>query len=217
MYRVFDTKGDTSQLTVEWTRHPSDLDNSTSNFSNHTEVSNGSLNASITVWDLKITDFGNYEVVVCSNCTCNSTVFHLYYIECDPQDVPQPYPTFTKKVIAEPALQQIEQLEVTFMGSTSTFDYPTAWDRDHENDDICNESAESDLQSNLFSCNRTENTFGNCSFTANLYIYKPTYTSSGNYTVQAVGGGSGGSSQIATYELSEFHAYNTSFLTPKQG
>ena len=214
MYRVFDTKGDTSQLTVEWTRHPSDLDNSTSNFTNHTEVTNSSLNASITVWDLKITDFGNYEVMVCSNCTCNSTVFHLYYNKCNPQHVPQPAQTFTKKVIAEPALQQIEQLEVTFMGSTSTFDYPTAWDRDHENDDICNESAESDLQSNLFSCNRTENTFGNCSFTANLYIYKPTYKSSGNYTVQAVGGGS---SQIATYELSEFRAYNTSFLTPKQG
>ncbi|CAI8037126.1 hypothetical protein GBAR_LOCUS20768 [Geodia barretti] len=43
-----------------------------------------------------------------------------------------------------------------------------------------------------------EQPYGNCSFTANLYIRNPTYKDSGNYTVEAVGTGN---SSCAMYEL----------------
>ena len=194
MYRVFLTEGNASKLNVTWSREPASLYDSASNFSNNTVISSGSLNASLSLWDLKLhPDFGNYKLQVCSNCTCNSTIFILYLFECDPQKLPQPVDSYHQKVIAETSLPSTLTLYMVFVGLPGTFYSSTSWD--HGNSDVCIEPDYN--KSHPFNCNRKA--YGNCSFTANLYILNPRLSNAGNYTVQATIPGN--SSRKATYEL----------------
>ena len=193
MYRVFHTESDVMELNITWTRLPSPLDHSISNFSNHTVFSNSSLNASLTMRDLKVyPDYGNYNVRVCSNCTCANTTFILYLFNCVPENLPQPVQKYQRTVIAETALEATQWLYTAFVGPPGRFYYSTTWS--HGSKDVCDEDDPN--KSHSFNCTRTA--YGNCSFTANLYIRNPTYKDSGNYTVEAVGTGN---SSCAMYEL----------------
>jgi hypothetical protein len=88
---------------------------------------------------------------------------------------------YRKTSIADPG-PTVLYIYAVFNGSTSTFFYPTDWT--HNGKDICIEGAR---PSSKFSCNRT--LLGNCTFSANLYIYGYSSRDSGNYTVQAIGSG----------------------------
>ena len=189
MYRVFHTKGDVGELSTTWNRIPSALDHSTSNFStNITVVSNRTLNASLTLWDLKLfPDYGNYNVRVCSNCTCANITFILYLFECEPEDLPEPVLNYSKTVIAETALEATQLLYVVFMGQPNRFYSFTTWS--HGSGEICNEGDVN--KSHHLNCDRTIH--GNCSFTES--IYPQSYVSGFRKLY------SRGSSSQATYEL----------------
>ncbi|CAI8037127.1 hypothetical protein GBAR_LOCUS20768 [Geodia barretti] len=152
MYRVFHTESDVMELNITWTRLPSPLDHSISNFSNHTVFSNSSLNASLTMRDLKVyPDYGNYNVRVCSNCTCANTTFILYLFNCVPENLPQPVQKYQRTVIAETALEATQWLYTAFVGPPGRFYYSTTWS--HGSKDVCDEDDPN--KSHSFNCTRT--------------------------------------------------------------
>jgi hypothetical protein len=182
MYRDFLTEGDTNGLKISWFREPSSLSSSTGRYRTNNTLSKGGVRASIRLWHLMLfPDVGSYTVTVCSNCTCNKTTFILQLFKCDPSVLPQPLMQYRKTSIADPG-PTVLYIYAVFNGSTSTFFYPTDWT--HNGKDICIEGAR---PSSKFSCNRT--LLGNCTFSANLYIYGYSSRDSGNYTVQAIGSG----------------------------
>ena len=185
MYRVFHTTDtDPHLLNVTWVRVPSPLDYSAGRYEINTAISKQSVTASITVWKLMLMpDIGSYTVTVCSNCTCNNTTFVLELFQCDPSALPQPVEQYTTTVMENSAPNGALYLYVLFYGSTETFFYATDWT--HNGNDLCTEDSSQDPST--FSCNRT--LIGNCTFSANLYIYHPSKKDSGNYTVAAIGGG----------------------------
>ena len=194
MYRKFHTEGDPHELNITWTREPSNLSLSSRRYITKPTYSSGAVKASITLWDLTINpDFGSYTVTACNNCTCNKTVFFLYLFVCDPEVMPQPVEQYERTIIAETSLSNVLHIYIVFEGHPNDFFHSTSWT--HNGAEVCHE----DMDSSSYSCNRT--VFGNCSFTANLYIHHPTHKESGNYTVQAIGGGS--SSHKATYQIGE--------------
>ena len=196
MFRAFHTNSNPHKLNITWIREPSSLSQSSGRYKIHSTYSKSSVNASIALWDLKLMpDFGNYTVIACSNCTCNDTTFVLYLFSCDPELVPQPIEQYERTIITETPLPNVVLLYMVFHGNPMGFFYPTSWT--HNGGEVCHE----DMDSPSYSCNRT--VYSNCSFTANLYIYHPTHKESGNYTVQAIGGGS--SSRKATVHIGKLH------------
>lgn len=201
MYRHFHTEGDLHELIINWTRVPASLSLSAGRYKTSTNFSVDDIRVSITLWGLMILpDFGRYTVTVCSNCTCANTTYVLRLSECDPDTTPEPVGAHYTKIIAETALTDPLMVYVIFTGSTDSLLYTLYWSRD--NHDVCPTSTNSVLSR----CNRT--VFGNCTFTANLYIHQPSYKDSANYTVQAVGYDH--SSNKSTYDIGEVvHDYNT--------
>ena len=150
-------------------------------------LSSGTVTASLTLWNLTLVpDIGSYTVLVCSNCTCNKTTFVLELYKCDPSDIPEPVEGYSRTVVAESFSSGVLHLYVLFHGSTDLFLYMTHWT--HDGKEFCMEDATRDPTK--FSCNRT--LYGNCVFTASLYMLDPSSKYSGNYTVQAIGGGHAG-------------------------
>ena len=183
MYRVFHTNSNPRELSITWTREPARLSQSSGRYKISTTYSDSSVKASIALWDLMLMpDFGSYTVMACSNCTCNKTIFVLYLFSCDPELTPQPVQLYERTAVTEASLPNTLLLYVVFKGNSNGFFYTTSWT--HNGVEVCIEDADSPP----YSCNRT--TYGDCSFTANLYIHHPTHKDSGNYTVQAIGGGS---------------------------
>ena len=198
MYRIFHTEGNASLLNFTWVREPSKLSYSAGRYYINTTLSRDAVAASITLWDLMLEpDTGSYTVTACSNCTCNKTTFYLELFKCDPEKLPEPVVEYTKKIVtAKPELSGVLYLYAFFNGSTNTFLYTTDWV--HNGEDICVGGMVDDEAN--FSCNRTF--FGNCMFTANLYIYDYNSSDSGNYTVRVIGGAS--SSRNATIHVGKF-------------
>ena len=197
MYRVFHTEGDPPKVNITWLRKPSSLSLSNGRYHINRTLSNGSIRASITVWDLKLfPDVGSYTVTVCSNCTCNTTTFVLQLFKCDPTALPEPVVQYENINITE-SFSKVLYLYAVFNGSTNTFFYNTDWT--HNGKDLCFEGATNKQGSALFTCNRT--ILGDCLFSANLFITGYTVKNSGNYIVQAIGGGS--SSRNSTIHVGE--------------
>jgi hypothetical protein len=96
-----------------------------------------------------------------------------------------------------------------FNGSTNTFFYNTDWT--HDGKDLCFEGT-TKQSSALFTCNRT--ILGDCLFSANLYINGYTIKNSGNYTVQAIGGGS--ASRNSTIHVDISREKRTNLCSPGQ-
>lgn len=196
MYRVFNAVGNPPKVDITWVREPSTLSLSNGRYHINKTLSNGTVRAAITVWDLKLfPDVGKYTVTVCSNCTCNTTTFVLQLFKCDPTLLPQPVDQYRSINITE-SYSKVLHLYTLFNGSTNTFFYPTDWT--HNGKDLCTEGTTE--QSAVFTCNRT--TLGDCLFSANLYINGYTIKNSGNYTVQAIGSGS--ASRSSTIHVGEF-------------
>ena len=194
MYRIFHTEGNPHELNITWVREPSNLSLSSKRCITKPTYSSGAVKASITLWDLMINpDFGSYTVMACNNCTCNETVFFLYLSICNPESMPQPVEQYERTIIAETSLSNVLHVYMIFEGNPNKFFYPTSWT--HNDAEVCHE----DKNLPSYSCNRT--VYGDCAFTANLYIYHPTHKDSGNYTVQAIGNNQ--SSQNSTYRIGE--------------
>ena len=181
MYRVFHTDSNPHKVNITWRRQPSSLSSSSGRYRINTTFTKSTARASITVWNLMLRpDIGHYTVTACSNCTCNKTTFVLDIYQCDPSIVPQPMEMYNRTVVREP--KGSLYLYLLFHGNTNDFFYVTTWS--HDGKDVCDEDS---AASDKFSCNRT--LYRNCTFAANLYIYHPSHMDSGNYTVQAIGGG----------------------------
>jgi hypothetical protein len=119
--------------------------------------------------------------------------------------VPQPIEQYERTIITETPLPNVVLLYMVFHGNPTEFFYPTSWT--HNGAEVCHE----DMDSPSYSCNRT--VYSNCAFTANLYIYHPTHKESGNYTVQAIGGGS--SSRKATIHIDILNEPKVISCTPR--
>ena len=198
MYRVFHTDGNPSELNITWRRQPASLSSSSGRYRiNNTTFSDNTAKSSITVWNLMLRpDIGSYTVTACSNCTCSNTTFVLVLFPCDPDLQPQPVEQYVSTAIAEPSLSGSLPLYLWFCGDMSSFYYPTYWR--HGGKDVCSEHRED--QDSKFSCNRTS--YGNCTFTANLYIAHPSHVDSGNYSVRAVGYNA--VSNISTFQIGKW-------------
>jgi hypothetical protein len=197
MYRVFHTLGNPPRVNITWVREPSSLSLSNGRYQINNSLSKGTIRASIMVWDLMLfPDVGSYTVTVCSNCTCNKTTFVLQLFKCDPTALPEPVTQYENINITD-SFSKVLYLYSIFNGSTNTFFYNTDWT--HDGKDLCFEGA-TKQSSALFTCNRT--ILGDCLFSANLYINGYTIKNSGNYTVQAIGGGS--ASRNSTIHVGEF-------------
>ena len=204
MYRVFITDGNPHKLNIVWSRVPANLSCSDGRYRNNTIFTDNKVHASITLWNLMlIPDIGKYTVTVCSNCTCANTTFDLKIFLCDPNILPQPIQLYNRTLIAEPSLPGSLQLSFPFHGiPPSKYPYPIDWT--YGGKDICiQDSIRTAGNAAPFSCNSTDTR--NCTFTANLYIFHPSYANSGNYTVQTIG--SDVASQKATIELRELLQY----------
>lgn len=196
MYRLFATEGGFEVFNITWTRQPSDLHYSKGRYILQNQTfTNGTLEASITIWGLTFSsDLGYYNVTVCSNCTCNRTTFFLHLFDCNPSEaVPQPVRDYQKHVIAETSLSTSLPLYVFFNGSTDTFFYFMLWS--FEGDEVCGVKPVPS-----FSCDRTLYGSIPCAFTANLHIDNPSSQNSGNYTVKVIGSQTT-DSRVATYVL----------------
>ena len=203
MYRVFATRSDLDELEINWSRSPSPLSDSNRRYEINTTFSAGTVNVSITLWDLMtLPDSGHYTVTVCSNCTCANTTFILSLFECDPDSTPQPTERYYTKAIAETSLPAVLMISVVFVGSTDHFLYDLYWY--HKDGVICTPSSDSEH----FSCKRP--TVGNCTFRAKFYIHEPSYMDSGNYTVQVVGR-NGHISNNSTYHVGELYTVYSSY------
>lgn len=198
MYRVFNTEGNLLQLNFTWVRVPSNLSNSNGRYYINKTLTNSSVIASITLWNLMIDpDVGSYTITACSNCTCNQTTFYLELFHCNPEALPQPVVKYTERtVMAKPSSSGVLYLYALFNGSTNTFLYTSNWV--HNGKDLCIGGTDNDAT--VYSCNRTM--LGNCMFTANLYIYGYSSKDSGNYTVQIIGSTS--ASRNATIHVGKF-------------
>ena len=182
LYQEFVTDRDVQDLNITWTRIPFPLDPSTENVKiENSVIDSRTLRASLILWDIQVVPTnGDYTVTASNGCgVSNKTVFYLHVdVSCSQDNIPQPLILENSTVLAEPALQEVLLLTVTFYGPSDK-GFVTLWRLGTSH--ICLE--ESEFHSTRFSCDRK--VLGPCWFKANLWIENPSYASSGQYSVFA--------------------------------
>ena len=194
-YQEFVTESNAHDLNISWSRTPNELDPSSGSFE---YVNNNTVKASLSLWNITLTDNGEYTVKASNNCTSKKAVFDLYVYICEQDTPPQPLTQYTVTVIAEPEVPTILNLTVEFRGTLSCAFYVTDWRFDGSQ--LCLEGS----NTSKFSCDRTMMNSTDCSFLANLWIMGPTHVDSGLYTVRTIGGQPSSTSTVDLRECKLF-------------
>ena len=183
-YQIFYTTGLANELNINWVRYPGNLSISTGRY-NTSEIflNDHTLNASLTIFNAQpYPDEGNYKVTASSDCTFNATVFHFQMYICNVTAIPEPLePRNNVTVIPEITLSSELHLQILFNGTPDTGWSNTNWM--YGSSVFCIEN--SYPRNPMIYCNRTRVASANCTFTADLWISKPSHTNSGTYTVNA--------------------------------
>ena len=183
-YQIFNTESLAKELNISWVRHPGNLSLSKNYSTSDILLNDHTLNASLTIFNAQPRpDEGIYIVTASSNCTSNTTEFYLQMSICNVTAVPEPLapPNETNvTVISELALSSELHIRISFHGPPGAGWSNTNWM--YGSNVICVEN--SFLPNPMIHCNRTD--FGNCTFTADLWISKPSHVNSGTYIVNAI-------------------------------
>ena len=180
LYQEFVTDGNVGELNITWTRIPFSLDPSTESFGiENRAVSNTTLRASLSLWDIQlIPDDGVYTVVASHSCgASNQTTFKLHIDVCEEYEKPQPLTAHNVTVIAEPQLPNGIHLVVIFRGESDS-NFLLYWTFGGSS------CLEFGPNSTKYSCYRTP--MSQCLFGAHLWITNATYADSDNYTVRGI-------------------------------
>ena len=184
-YQIFYTKGSANKLNISWVRHPGSLSLSTGNY-NTSEIllNDHTFNASLTIFNAQpFPDKGVYNVTASSDCTSNTTAFYLQIPICNVTAVPEPLvlPNETNvTVISELALSSELHIRIPFHGAPNAGWSNTNWM--YGSNVFCVENSFNPIP--MIHCNRTN--AGNCTFTVDLWISKPSHINSGTYIVNAI-------------------------------
>ena len=200
-YQIFYTAGLVNKLNISWVRHPGSLSLSAGHYITSEIILNDhKLNASLTIFNAQpYPDEGVYNVTASSDCTSNTTVFYLQMYICNVTAVPEPLEQHNVTVIPEITLSSELHLRIPFHGAPNPGWSDTNWM--YGNSVFCIE--DSYPPNPMIYCNRTRVASANCTFTADLWISKPSHANSGTYTVNAISTIGQPPSNNATIDLCE--------------
>ena len=137
------------------------------------------VNASITMYDLQgEIDYGDYTIIISTNCSSSNITFQLAIDQCGIGDVPRPIqPTQKPLIVPEVSGQSALSWKYMFYGDNQLTDYVFRITKSGEI--VCDES----IPGCHFNC--TRDTLGQCNITITVYIQNYTHKDSGEYCAAA--------------------------------
>ena len=137
------------------------------------------VNASITMYDLMgEIDYGDYKIIISTNCSSSEMVFQLAIDQCGIGDVPRPIQTTLEPLIVpEGNGQRALTWKYMFFGDNQLTDYVFRVMK--SGTIVCDESS----PGSHFNC--TRDTLSQCNITITAHIQNYTHKDSGEYCASA--------------------------------
>ena len=179
VYQIFLTEGSAGDLNISWSRSPYPLQPQSRYHIDSHVINDRTLNASLIIRGAQLKpDQGNYTVTAANECMANSNKFYFQFSTCEAAQLPKPFQQYNETIITESPSPNVIHLSVAFHGPVDLSVSVTAWNFESI------QCVETGSPPNMFRCNRT--IIDSSIFTADLWIYNASYTSTGQYTVQAI-------------------------------